>query len=89
MFLDFLLGIDNKEEEFKKKNIVLVQQPKISNIDYNKIMDISYLENVYRQYGIYGLNKEINKWNNIRKRQGLSCYDYENEIKIIINKRSV
>ena len=90
MFLEILFGIKkDTEEEFKKKNIVLVQQPKLSNIDYNKIMDISYLENVYRQHGIYGLNKEISKWNNARSRKGLQTYSYENEIKIILNKRSI
>lgn len=90
MFSEILFGItEDKEEELKKKNIVLLQEPKLSNIDYNKLLDISYLENVYKKYGINGLNKEINKWNNIRTRQGLQRYNYEKEINYIINKRSI
>lgn len=90
MFLEILFGIsEDKEEEFKKKNIILLQEPKISNIDYNKLLDISYLESTYKQHGLYGLNKEISKWNNARARQGLQTYDYKNEIKIILNKRSI
>lgn len=37
MFLEILFGIkEDKEEELKKKNIVLLQQPKLNNIDYKK-----------------------------------------------------
>lgn len=89
MFLEILFGIEDKEEELKKKNIVLLQEPRLSNIDYNKLLDISYLEQIYKAHGINGLNKEINFWNNMRTRKGMQPYNYEKEINYIINKRSI
>lgn len=90
MFLEILFGIsEDKEEEIKKKNIILINQPKTNNIDYNKMLDVSFLEDTYKKHGLHGLKAEISNWNNIRQRKGLQPYSYEKEVNYIINKRTI